>query len=102
MSTTFSEFEEQLEDILTALKALAHPLRIQILCTLLDGPRSVSALVEATQGSQSQVSQFLKALRTEGIVSFEKNGTQCLYRIQDARIAKLVSKIKTIYCDSHY
>lgn len=97
-SSTFSEFEDQLEDILIALKALAHPLRIQILCTLLDGPKSVNTLVETTQGSQSQISQFLKVLKTEGIVSFEKKGSQCLYRIQDLRIAKLVSKIKTIYC----
>ena len=55
------------------LKALAHPLRLRIVRSLLKcGCRRVSCIEEATGQSQSCISQHLMRLKAAGIVRAER------------------------------
>jgi DNA-binding transcriptional ArsR family regulator len=55
-----------------------------------DGEQSVSALTEASQVSQSAVSQHLMVLRAAGLVSGRRVGRNVLYRVQPAALLPLI------------
>ncbi len=80
------------------LKALAHPQRLLILCTLATGEKTVGAIEEACEASQSAVSQFLNRMRLEGLVTSEKRGSFVYYRISDSNVNQLIKSLYKIYC----
>ena len=57
------ENEEHIEQASRAMKAMAHPLRLKILCVLGDQEVSVQDIVECVGTSQSNISQHLAILR---------------------------------------
>ena len=67
-----SKMKKTCEDVCQILKSLSHPQRLMILGYLLNQPRTVSQLVELTEISQSQVSQFLTRLKYEGLIQSER------------------------------
>ena len=59
--------DEDIERASRSLKAMSHPLRLKILCTLGDSEVSVQEIVEQVGTSQSNISQHLAILRDKGI-----------------------------------
>ncbi len=80
------------------LRAIAHELRLAVLCYLLDGPMCVRELMTATGASQSNLSQHLSKMRLTGILSNEKHGQHVYYRIANPAFEDLVNALKHIYC----
>ncbi len=78
-------------------RALAHPVRIEILEVLLQGERSVQELQEALGLEQSVVSQQLAVLRTKNIVSGRKEGTSVRYTVRDPLIGDLLTVARQIF-----
>lgn len=68
---------------------LAEPHRLRLLHTLLQGESSVTALVEATGLTQTNVSRHLQTLARGGFVERRKMGTQVLYRVADPSVFEL-------------
>lgn len=93
--------KEKLENAISLLRQLAHPVRLSILCNLLHkSEMSVSAIVEAEAGaaSQSHISQFLSKMRAEGLVKSRKDGQMILYSIASPQAKKVVEALYKIYC----
>ncbi|MFQ6021354.1 MAG: ArsR/SmtB family transcription factor [Acidiferrobacterales bacterium] len=82
-----------------SLKAMAHPLRLKILC-ILGGCTEVSVqdIVERVGTSQSNISQHLSILRDKGILAFRKDANKVYYRIEDNRIVKLIDSLREAFC----
>ncbi|MEW6353035.1 MAG: metalloregulator ArsR/SmtB family transcription factor [Pseudomonadota bacterium] len=80
------------------LKALAHPQRLQILCYLTSGEKTVGELEALCAGSQSAVSQFLARMRAEGLVAARREGQFVFYRISDPKIFKLIESLRKVFC----
>jgi ArsR family transcriptional regulator, nickel/cobalt-responsive transcriptional repressor len=78
---------ERLADTMFALSA---PSRVLIMGCLLDGPRSVSDLMEALGMEQSAVSHQLRVLREHNLVRAEKAGRRRLYAFHDEHVATLL------------
>ena len=64
----------------------ANPVRIKILCRLMQESACVTELVEATGERQSTISQQLKYLVLAGMVGREGRGTRNYYRITDPTV----------------
>ena len=64
-----------------AFNAVAEPRRRQILDLLVDGERSVGALVRDLGVAQPQVSKHLRVLREVGAVEARDEGRQRFYRL---------------------
>jgi DNA-binding transcriptional ArsR family regulator len=64
--------------------------RLAILRALLEGPRTVSEIVEITGLSQPNTSNHLGCLRDCGLVTTEQNGRFVSYALSDQRIAELL------------
>jgi ArsR family transcriptional regulator len=93
--------EEQLEKATNSLKAIAHPLRLKILCVLKDGEKTVLDIVAEVGSSQSNISQHLDILRTKDIVASRRVGNKVLCRVKDDRILTMVATMKNLFCDVH-
>jgi len=97
-STTQDLPQDKVKEASQGLRAIAHELRLSVLCLLLDGPMCVHELMEATGAAQSNLSQHLTKMRLLGIVENEKRGQQVFYRINNPAFADLVHALKRIYC----
>lgn len=89
---------EALPRAVAFLKVLGHEGRLEILCYLIDGERSVSELITATGASQPAVSQQLMRLRAEGLVTTERRGKSVLYSIARPEIVNVVSSLRDAFC----
>ena len=78
-------------------KALAHPLRVNILENLCDGNKSVNELQSLCGVEGAAVSQQLAILRNKNIVTAQKDGTRVLYSLQDPMIKDLLSIARQIF-----
>lgn len=91
------------EDILQAslaIKAIAHPLRLKILCVLGGDEVSVQDIVDNVGTSQSNISQHLAILRDKGVLCTRKDANRVFYRVNDPRTLKLVEIMRDVFCTS--
>lgn len=77
-------------------KALAHPTRLLIIDELRDGPRSVGDLVEELGLRQSNLSQHLGILRSQGLVISRRDGQAVYYRLRDARVTQAFDLLRQV------
>ena len=92
--------EEQVEQASRSLKAMSHPLRLKVLCTLGDRELSVQEIVDEVGTSQSNISQHLGIMRDKGILKARKNANKVYYRVGDPRTLKLISLMQEVFCSS--
>ena len=93
------QLARQAVEVSATLKTLAHPVRLKILCSLVEGEKTVSEIIAYCGASQSWVSQFLGRMRLEGLVEARKEGNFSRYRIADPQLRELMSSIYRIYCN---
>lgn len=87
------------KEVASLLKHVSHAQRLLILCSLIEGEKSVGEIEVACGGSQSSVSQFLKLMRLEGLVDFRRHGKQVYYRITDDRVLDLMRFLYKTFCN---
>jgi ArsR family transcriptional regulator, virulence genes transcriptional regulator len=80
------------------LKAVANRNRLVILCELLKGERSVSALQIAIGLSQSALSQHLARLREDELVATRRESQTIYYSLSSKRVARLIGLLYELYC----
>ena len=76
------------------LKAVAHPMRLQIIELLPIEGCSVNALQKKLGIPQSTISQHLQTLRNKGIIDGNKTGVEVCYKVIDKRIPKILQILK--------
>lgn len=81
--------DEALELVARRFAVLAEPMRLRLIQALFAGERNVTELVEATGGTQANVSRHLQTLMAAHLLSRRKDGLQVFYRISDPTIPKL-------------
>lgn len=84
-----------------ALKAMSHPLRLKILCTLGEGEVSVQDIVDNVGTSQSNISQHLAILRDKDILATRKDANRVYYKISDPRLLQLIGMMREVFCTRH-
>lgn len=80
------------------IRALAHPIRLGIVCLLLDGGLSVDEIALALGTSQPNISQHLARLSDQRVLESRKVGTRIYYTIFDQRIVEIVRLLKETFC----
>jgi DNA-binding transcriptional ArsR family regulator len=89
----------------TALKAklfrgFSDMSRLSLLEALRDGPLTVTALVECTGLTQSNVSNHLACLRDCDLVTASAQGRYTLYQLSDERVATLLSLASALLAET--
>ena len=88
-------------EALEVLKTLNHPVRLSILCNLIEKEEmSAGEIVEQEKelASQSQVSQYLKWLREKDYVSSRKQGQFVYYTLSSEKIKTLIATMHELFC----
>ena len=98
MANKLIDRDEDIQQAAQAIKAIAHPLRLKILCVLGDQEVSVQDIVEQVGTSQSNISQHLAILRDKGVLATRKDANRVYYRIGDLRTLKLVGMMRDVFC----
>jgi DNA-binding transcriptional ArsR family regulator len=77
------------------LKALAHPIRLFIVETLLDGERCVNDIRDLFDVTQPNISQHLNILKYSQIVENRQNGNlRCYYIKNPEKTRTLIQSVK--------
>lgn len=79
------------------LKALSHEGRFLILCSLMQGEKSVSEIEEIMDLPQAAVSQQLARLRLDGLVSARRDGRSIHYSLASLQAKAVVSSLHKLY-----
>jgi ArsR family transcriptional regulator len=72
-------------------KALGHPIRLDILRILKEGPRCVCDILPGLDSEQSNASQHFTVLKNAGILKRYRKGSQMMYEVIDPMIYQLIS-----------
>lgn len=80
------------------LKGLAQPVRLKLLCQLVEGEKSVGELAGALGVRDSVISQHLALLRRDGLVGNRRAGQTIFYAIADRNAARLLGLLHDIFC----
>jgi len=97
-SVSLIDKQEHIEMAARALKAIAHPLRLKILCVVGDQEACVQDIVEQVGTSQSNISQHLAILREKGVLLTRKDANRVFYRVGDQRTLQLVGMMREVFC----
>ena len=98
MTAKLIDKEEDIKQAAQSIKAIAHPLRLKILCVLSEQEMIVQDIVAHVGTSQSNISQHLAILRDKGILVARKDANRVFYRIGDTRTLKLVGMMRDVFC----
>lgn len=75
-------------------KTIAHPVRLCILAMLIKEEKSnVTEIQCCIEVPQPTVSQHLAKLKSAGIVSADRNGTEIIYKIKNQEVRHIVEEI---------
>jgi len=80
------------------LKALANPVRLQVLCVLGGDEMAVGELNERIALSQSALSQHLKVLRADGLVTTRRESQAVYYRLAPGPAADVIGVLHRHFC----
>jgi len=85
-----------LEQVAPVIRHAAHPLRLRILDYLrvTERPQPVGSIVEACGAGQAIVSQQLRILKDQGVLSSHREGNNVLYRIENRNVLLLLECIR--------
>ena len=89
---------ENIREASQAMQAMAHPLRLKILCLVGNQELSVLEIVDAVGTTQSNVSQHLAILRDHGLIEARKEANKVFYKIGDPRVLRMISLTREIFC----
>jgi ArsR family transcriptional regulator len=68
-------------------KALAHPIRIEIIDSLQSGERSFGQLLETIGGLKSTLSQHLSIMVAKGLLKQRKKGQVTYYKLSSKKVS---------------
>jgi ArsR family transcriptional regulator len=81
---------ETAEHVAEVLKAVAHPVRLQIIEALEYGEKCVGDLVERLDIPQAAVSQQLGLMKDKDVLQCRREGTKAFYSIKNANVINLL------------
>ena len=82
--------KEIAERVAEVMKAVAHPVRLQIIEMLEKREMCVGDIVKALGGKQAITSQQLNMMKDRGVLSCRRDGAKVYYRIENKSAIKLL------------
>ncbi|MDP2881409.1 MAG: metalloregulator ArsR/SmtB family transcription factor [Azonexus sp.] len=91
--------EKEIELTAHRFKAVAHPLRLGIVCLLAQGERTVGDICAELGTTQPNISQHLLQLHNQHLLKSRKDANRVYYAIADQRLNVIVGMLQEIYCN---
>ena len=97
-AAAMAEIRQHAGDATALLKALANEQRLLVLCTLLDGAKSVGEINARVPLSQSALSQHLAVLRERGLVTTRRQSQTIHYALASGPTLDILGVLYRAYC----
>lgn len=97
---TIQNMEKNARQAASYLKCFAHEHRLLILCRLAEGELSVSDMLAEIPLSQPALSQHLRRLDNEGLITCRQDKQRRLYRLKGDLTRKLIHSLYDVFCDN--
>lgn len=98
MNFDVDELRPKIAQAAKLMEMLSQPVRLQLLCLLLDGEMNVQNLAEQTDLSQPGMSHHLKKLRDSGLVETRRDAQTIFYSLKGEEVKTLLATLHGIYC----
>jgi rhodanese-related sulfurtransferase/DNA-binding transcriptional ArsR family regulator len=96
-SSNCRQFKDSLYEQLARIgKALASPIRLELLDVLSQGPRTVESIAKEINQSIANTSQHLQVLRAARVIDSERNGVNIIYRVADQEVLGLCGILRRV------
>jgi ArsR family transcriptional regulator len=80
------------------MQLMGHGGRLMLLCHLSQGEQTVGEIQAKLGIGQSALSQHLGRLRSEGLVTAEREGTHMRYRLSSPEATSVLETLHRLYC----
>ncbi|MFA9230137.1 MAG: ArsR/SmtB family transcription factor [Microgenomates group bacterium] len=90
--------EAKAEEVAATLTAMANPKRLLVMCTLLEGEKSVGDLAAIVQLTPAALSQHLGKMRALRLVSTRRDGQTIYYSLASAEVRAVLETLYRVYC----
>ena len=80
------------------MKAIAHPLRLGIVCLLAEGERSVGEICQVLGTSQPNISHHLTRLSDRRLLTSRTDATRVLYALANRQMVPAIQLLRQVYC----
>jgi DNA-binding transcriptional ArsR family regulator len=75
-------------------QSLGHTIRLRIIHTLKEGPKSVNEIATIVESSQPTVSRHLSVLRSTDILTAHRKGAEVFYEITNPRLVEICEMMR--------
>jgi len=96
---TMKQMRKHAGEVSEFLKILANENRLLVLCTLLEGEKSVGEINAQIDLSASALSQHLAWLREARLVSTRRESQTIYYQLVDQRVSEVMLVLKKTFCE---
>ena len=93
------EMEPRMAEAAELMDMLSQPVRLKILCILLDGEQSVLKLAEQAGLSQPAMSHHLRKLREAGLVETRREAQTIHYSLKGEPVRAVLKVLHGLYCE---
>ena len=90
--------DQHVDTISGLLKSISHPLRLKILCELMQGEKTAGEIQSVVATTKANVSQHLNIMRHQGVIKSRKDANFVFNRIGDPRVTQLMATLQALYC----
>lgn len=95
---TINPFEAKAEEVSATLAAMANPKRLLVMCTLLEGEKSVGDLANIVQLTPAALSQHLGKMRALRLVATRRDGQTIYYSLASSEVQAVLETLFRVYC----
>ena len=96
--SNFKPTPEDCRQMAEFLQGFSNPVRVEILCTLRDGEKSVGEIAGRVGAKQSNISQQLHILMAKGYVVRRRDERNIYYRLRKTQIYQVMEHIFPLVC----
>jgi DNA-binding transcriptional ArsR family regulator len=93
-----TDLEPKIMEAAKLMEMLSQPVRLRLLCILLEGEQSVLSLATSAKLSQPAMSHHLKKLRDTDLVVTRREGQTIYYALKGTEVAQVLGLLHSLYC----
>ena len=98
MTMNIEALAPKIDQAAALMDMLSQPVRLRLLCILLEGEKSVLDLADQVKLSQPGVSHHLKKLRDADLVQTRRDGQTIFYALKGDEVKAVLHTLHKLYC----
>ncbi len=93
-----TSLESKVAEAAALLASMANAKRLLVLCSLVEGEKSVGEMAALAGLSQSALSQHLAKMRLAGLVTTRREAQTIYYHLASDRVRAVLETLYQLYC----